>query len=57
MMMTFDYIVIYDRHGVRLTKDETDEFLEDVWDAGIPPCTAELLIALKTKWGERMDIP
>lgn len=48
--------MIVDRFGVQLTPEEEEEFIDDLWDAGIPPLK-ETIRQLWEKWGDRMGIP
>lgn len=48
--------VIEDKHGVQLTPEEEQEFIEDLWENGIP-MSFEDAIVFWNKWGHRVDFP
>lgn len=48
---------ILDVNGVPLTKEEVQEYWDDVFDGGIPMSPSYAKDYLWPKWGERLGIP
>ncbi len=48
--------MILDKDEKPLSSEEENEFMDDVWDAGIP-MSEKSALELLNKWGERLGIP
>ncbi len=48
---------IFDKDGIQLTTEETQEYWDDVFDGGIPMSPSYAKDYLWPKWGKRLGIP
>jgi hypothetical protein len=56
LSMEFPYKQIFDKDGVALTKEEAEEYTNDLFDGGIPMSEDYMERVMIPKWGKRLGI-